>query len=242
MFTVEEFFVIRDLHHQGLNISQISRKTGHHRNTVRKYLTAQTVPSPAPRRVRPSKLDPFKEYIQQHISEYSLSAPRICREIQEMGFDGKCTIVKDYLRMIRPQTPVPAVFRYETKPGVQAQVDWGECGRIEDDGRMRTVYCFSIVLGYSRMRYMVFTLSTDVYTLIRCHLNAFEYFGGYTDEILYDNIKTVILKRAIRAGDHQWNAKFEDFFRHHGFVPRLCKPYCPQTKGKVENFIGLRQT
>ena len=238
MFTVEEFFVIRDLHHQGLNISQISRKTGHHRNTVRKYLTAQTVPSPAPRKVRPSKLDPFKEYIQQRISEYPLSAPRICREIQEMGFDGKCTIVKDYLRMIRPQTPVPAVFRYETKPGVQAQVDWGECGRIEDDGRMRTVYCFSMVLGYSRMRYVVFTLSTDVYTLIRCHLNAFEYFGGCTDEILYDNIKTVILKRAIRASDHQWNAKFEDFFRHHGFVPRLCKPYCPQTKGKVENTIG----
>ena len=117
MFTVEEFFVIRDLHHQRLNISQISRKTGHHRNTVRKYLTAQTVPSPASRKVRPSKLDPFKEYIQQRISEYPLSAPRICREIQEMGFDGKCTIVKDYLRMIRPQTPVPAVFRYETKPG-----------------------------------------------------------------------------------------------------------------------------
>jgi transposase len=110
MFTVEEFFVIRDLHHQGLNISQISRKTGYHRNTVRKYLTAQTVPSPAPRRTRPSKLDPFKEYIQQRISEYSLSAPRICREIQEMGFDGKYTIVKDYIRTIRPQTLVPAVL------------------------------------------------------------------------------------------------------------------------------------
>ncbi|KAF5033392.1 hypothetical protein DSECCO2_607220 [anaerobic digester metagenome] len=131
MFTVEEFFVIRDLHHQGLNISQISRKTGHHRNKVRKYLTAQTVPSPAPRRVRPSKLDPFKEYIQQRISEYPLSAPRTCQEIQEMRFDGKCTIVKDYLRMIRPQTPVPAVFRYETRPGVQAQVDWGECGHLD---------------------------------------------------------------------------------------------------------------
>lgn len=238
MFTVEEFFVIRDLHHQGLNISQISRTTGHHRNTVRKYLTAHTVPTPAPRRTRPSKLDPFREYIQQRISEYPLSAPRICREIQEMGFDGKCTIVKDYIRSIRPQASVPAVLRYETKPGAQTQVDWGECGRIEDDGRVRKAYCFSTVLGYSRMRYVEFTLSTDVYTLIQCHLHAFEYFGGCTEEILYDNIKTVILKRALRAGDHQWNPKFEDFFRHHGFVPRLCKPYCPQTKGKVENSIG----
>jgi len=124
MFTVEEFFVIRDLHHQGLNINQISRKTGYHRNTVLKYLPAQTVPTPAPRRTRPSKLDPFKEDIQQRISEHPLSATRICREIQERGFDGKYTIVKDYIRTIRPQAPVQAVLRYETKPGVQAQVDW----------------------------------------------------------------------------------------------------------------------
>ncbi len=238
MFTVEEFFVIRDLHHQGLNISQISRETGYHRNTVRKYLTAQTMPVPAPRRVRPSKLDPFKEYIQQRIRDYPLSAARIYREIQERGFDGKYTIVKDYIRKIRPPTSVPAVFRFETKPGVQSQVDWGECGHLNVDGRRRKLYCFSMILGYSRMRYVVFTLSTDTYTLIQCHLGAFEYFGGYTEEILYDNIKTVILKRALRAREHQWNPKFEDFFSHHGFIPRLCKPYCPQTKGKIENTIG----
>ncbi len=238
MFTVEEFLVIRDLHHQGLNISQISRETGYHRNTVRKYLAAQTMPIPASRRPRPSKLDPYKEYIQQRIRDYPLSAARIYREIQEMGFRGKCTIVKDYIREIRPPTSVPAVFRYETNPGVQAQVDWGECGHLDVDGRRRKLYCFSMVLGYSRMRYVVFTLSTDTSTLIQCHLSAFEYFGGYTEEILYDNIKTVILKRALRASDHQWNLTFEDFFSHHGFIPRLCKPYCPQTKGKIENTIG----
>ena len=107
------------------------------------------MPTPAPRTTRPSKLDPFKVYIQQRISEYSFSAARICREIQEMGFDGKCTIVKDYICTIRPQTPVQAVLRYETKPGVQAQVDWGECGRIEQDGHVRKVYCFSMILRYS---------------------------------------------------------------------------------------------
>jgi transposase len=238
MFTVEDFLVIRDLHHQGLNISQISRETGYHRNTVRKYLAAQTMPIPVSRRTRPSKLDPYKAYIQQRIRDYPLSAARIYREIQEMGFRGKCTIVKDYIREIRPSTSVPAVFRYETEPGVQAQVDWGECGHLDVDGRRRKLYCFSMILGYSRMRYVVFTLSTDTSTLIQCHLNAFEYFGGYTEEILYDNIKTVILKRALRAGDHQWNPTFEDFFSHHGFLPRLCKPYCPQTKGKIENTIG----
>ena len=238
MLNMEDFLVIRDLYNQGLTISQIAQKTGFDRKTVRKYLFTLAPPSPQPRASKPSKLDDYKEYVQNRIADYPLSAARICREIQERGFTGKYTIVKDYIRTIRPQVSVQAVLRYETNPGVQAQVDWGECGHLDVDGRWRKLYCFSMILGYSRMRYVVFTLSTDTSTLLQCHLNAFEYFGGYTEEILYDNIKTVILKRALRASDHQWNPKFEDFFSHHGFIPRLCKPYCPQTKGKVENAIG----
>jgi len=121
----------RDLHHQGLNISQISRETGYHRNTVRKHLAAQTMPIPASRRTRPSKLDPFKDYIQQRIRDCPLSAARIYREIREMGFSGKYTIVKDHIRTIRPPTRVPAVFRYETEPGAQAQADRGEWGHLD---------------------------------------------------------------------------------------------------------------
>ena len=238
MLKMEEFLVIRDLFNQGLNKSQIARRTGYDRKTVRKYTSAKYVPRAQTRRSKPSKLDPYKEYIQNRLSEYPLSAARIHREIQEQGFTGGYTIVKEYIRKIRPAVGTPAVVRYETKPGVQAQVDWGECDRIEVDGQPRRLYCFSMILGYSRMRYMEFTLATDVYTLIQCHLHAFEYFGGYTSEILYDNIKTVILKRAIKPKEHTWNPKFEDFSSHYGFIPRLCKPYCPQTKGKIENAIG----
>lgn len=86
---------------------------------------------------------------------------------------------------------------------------------------------------------MEFTLSTDVYTFIQCHLNAFEYFGGYTKEILYDNIKTVILKRALRAADNQWNPKFEDFFQHHGFMPRLCRPTVSRPKEKSKTPLAM---
>ena len=238
MLKTEGFFMIRDLHQKGLNISQISRETGYHRDTVRKYITAHTTPTPKKRREQSSKLDPFREYIKQRVAEYPLSAARIHREIQEQGFTGRYTLVKEYISKIRPSATTPAVLRYETKPGVQAQVDWGECDRIEVDGQPRRLYCFSMILGYSRMRYMEFTLATDVYTLIQCHLHAFEYFGGYTSEILYDNIKQVILKRAMRPKEHTWNPKFEDFFAYYGFIPRLCKPYCPQTKGKIENAIG----
>lgn len=88
------------------------------------------------------------------------------------------------------------------------------------------------------MRYVEFTLSTDTPTLLQCHINAFQYFSGYTQEILYDNMKQVVIRRMLKSSDSEWNSLFEDFFKHYGFVPRLCRPYRPQTKGKIENTIG----
>ncbi len=237
MVNTEGFYMIRDLHNQGHNISQISRKTGYNRRTVRRHLAADTMPQKQNRAPKSSKLDPFKDYIRDRINAYPLSAKRIYREIQDMGFSGKYTIVKDFIHQIRPSDTLLAVYRFETEPGKQTQIDWGECGHIDADKGRRKLYCFSAILGYSRMRYLEFTLSTDVHTLIQCHINAFNYFGGYTDEFLYDNMKTVIIKRAIKLSDYTWNTKFEDFFRHLGFIPRVCKPYSPQTKGKVENSI-----
>jgi transposase len=239
MLDMEEFLVLRDLFNQGWSISEIARETGHSRVTVRKYIHSQIPPKSEKRSKRPSKLDDYKEYIDQRLQEYPLTATRIYREIQEQGFSGKYTIVKDYVRETRPKCGVPAVYRYETKPGVQAQVDWAECGYIEIDGSQRKLYCFTMVLGYSRMRYAEFTLRIDVHTLIQCHLNAFRYFGGYPQEILYDNMKQIVLKRGPKSSDSDWNPKFKDFFTHHGFVPRLCRPYRPQTKGKIERTVGF---
>jgi hypothetical protein len=95
-----------------------------------------------------------------------------------------------------------------------------------------------MVLGYSRMRYIEFTLSIDVYILIQCHVNAFHYFGGYTKEILYDNMKQIVMKQALISTESEWNSKFKDFFKHYGLQPHLCRPYRPQTKGKIENNVG----
>jgi transposase len=238
MLNVEEWLLIRDLYSQGLSISEISRRTGYARETVRKYLNKKTAPEPQKHPPKPSKLDPYKPYIQEKINEGPYTAARLFREIKEMGYDGEMTIVKDFVRKIRPKQGVSAVLRYETKPGVQAQVDWGEVGKVEADGNLKKLSCFSMVLGYSRMRYVEFTLSTDTPTLIQCHLNSFQYFGGCTQEILYDNMKQVVIKRALKSSDSDWNSQFEDFFKHYGFIPRLCRPYRPQTKGKIENTIG----
>jgi transposase len=238
MLKEEELFLIRELGSQNLSISEISRQTGFDRKTVRKYLKMKTLPGPQKRPGRNSKLDPFKPYILEKLKEGPYTAARLYREIKEMGFDGGKTIVKDFIKEVRPKQGVPAVLRFETKPGVQAQVDWGELGTIEVDGKFKKLFCFNMILGYSRMRYAEFILSMDTPTLIQCHLKAFEYFGGYTQEILYDNMKQVVIKRALKVSDSEWNSQYEDFFRHYGFIPRLCRPYRPQTKGKIENMVG----
>ncbi len=230
--------MIRELHAQGLSITEISDKTGFDRKTVRKYLSLTSVPEPKKRVKRESKLDKYRDYIIQKLNEGPFTAARLLRELQEMGFTGKYTIVKDFVRKVRPEQGIQAVYRYETKPGIQAQIGWSEFGRAEIDGKVLKLYCFNMILGYSRMRYIEFTVSIDVYTLMQCHLNAFRYFGRYTNEILYDNMKQVVITRALKSSDSEWNAKFEDFFRHYGFIPRLCRPYRAQAKGKIENNIG----
>lgn len=238
MLNMEEWLLIRELFHRGFSISEISRQTGFDRKTIRKYLQQKTIPEPKKCPPRPSKLDPYKPYLQEKINEGPYTAARLFREIREMGYDGGETIVRDFIRKVRPKQGVPAVLRYETKPGVQAQVDWGELGPVEIDGKLKKLFFFNMILGYSRMRYVEATLSLDTPTLIQCHLNAFDYFGGYTQEILYDNMKQVVIKRALKVSDSKWNPQYEDFFRHYGFVPRLCRPYRPQTKGKIESTVG----
>jgi transposase len=235
---MEEWLLIKELFYRGFNKSEIARITGFDRKTVRKYLLQNTVPEPQKRPLKPSKLDPYKPYILEKLNEGPYTAVRLFREIQEMGFNGGETIVRDFIRKVRPKQGVPAIIRYETKPGIQSQVDWGELGTIEVDGKLKKLFCFNMILGYSRMRYVEFTLSMDTPTLIQCHINAFDHFRGYTQEILYDNMKQVVIKRALKSSDSEWNSQYEDFFKHYGFIPRLCRPYRPQTKGKIENTVG----
>jgi transposase len=237
MLTGREFHMLRDLFNENLSISEIARQTGHDRKTIRKYINSETPPLRKERHKKPGKLDPFRDYITRRLDEHPFSALRLYREIQDQGFTGKYGIVKNFIREIRPKMDVPAIYRYETKPGVQAQVDWAECGKIEIDGKIRKLYCFTMILGFSRMRFAEFTLQTDVFTLIQCHKNAFDYFGGYPQEILYDNMKQIVLDRKQVSSESKWNQKFEDFFKHYGFIPRLCRPYRPQTKGKIESTV-----
>ncbi len=136
MLKMEEWLMLRDLYRQGLSISQIARQTGHDRKTVRTYVKSGELPVPKERAKKGSKLDAFKDYIVNKLKEGSFTASRLFKEIQEIGFTGKYTIVKDFVREVRPKQVVQAIYRYETKPEVQAQVDWSEFGKVEINGKI----------------------------------------------------------------------------------------------------------
>ncbi len=119
--------------------------------------------------------------------------------------------------------------RFETPPGRQAQAYWDYCGRFPDAaGKSVAVHAFVMVLGYSRQLFVRFTTSMRLGELIEWHQEAFVYFGGWPQTILYDNMKQVKLSA------FQWDERFLDITRHYGFTPKTYRANQPRTKGKVE--------
>ncbi|MCI3920429.1 IS21 family transposase [Paenibacillus sp. TRM 82003] len=229
--------MIKELHQRGMNITQISNEElGRDRKTIRKWLE-EGMPGTYSRTVKkPSKLDPFKEYIKKRMDEGCLNATVLYDEIKAMGYTGKTTMLRLFMQPIRPTVTSKATERFETPPGQQAQVDWGHFS-VDWEGRQKRLYAFVKVLGYSRAMYVEFTEDEKLETLMGCHLRAMQYFGGRTETCLYDNMKTVVAGQDDR-GEVVWNERFARFAAHHGFTLRRCKPYRARTKGKVENGVG----
>lgn len=231
MITLEDWVMIKHMHKQGVPKTRIARELGLDRKTVRKAIGGDECPRHE-RQSGSSILDPYKDYIKQRLEKYDLTATRILREIKEQGYPGSYTILKDYVRQVKGVKPEPAFVRFETSPGEQAQMDWSDFGWVEFDGQRRKLWCFAMVLGYSRTLYIEFSHSQNLISLGQAHINAFRYFGGVTDTVLYDNMKTIVLSR--EGGRIHWNPQFMDFASHYGFLPKLCLPGRKETKGKVE--------
>jgi len=231
---------IRADYKKGLSYTEIGKKHNVDWRTAKKYAHSDQKPSYELTGPKPSKLDPYKHQIDLWLDEAPYSAARILEKLEELGCDCKYTIVRQYVASKKEELNSKATVRFETMPGVQAQVDWAhfENYRVIEDGVPKKLYCFLMVLGYSRMRYIEFVTDMTTTTLIQCHINAFRYFGGYTEEVLYDNMKQVVIKRLLKQEDSTLNSQFEDFAGFHGFKPILCRPYRGQTKGKVERTVS----
>lgn len=234
---------IQELKRQGLSISQIAAHTGFNRRTIRKYLENPATPRYPRRAPRPTRLDPYRACIEQRLQAGVWNARVLLRELRAQGYPGGYTTLKDYLQPKRAAAHSVAVRRFETPPGHQAQVDWGELGTlVTADGQQRTLSGFVLTLGHSRAMFAEVALDQTLPTLLRLHEAAFAALGGVPREILYDHMKTVVLGVDDR-GEIDWHPVFRAFAAHLGFTPRLCRPYRPQTKGKVESGIGyVRQS
>src|SRR6266480_1427537 len=237
MLALEERFIIIELYRKGVSISEIARRTGRDRKTIRQVVNAPNLlPPKTPRQVKACKIDPYAPYLEQRMAEDVLNARKLYGEILAQGYPGKESKVREFVHERRPDKEPLGSVRFETAPGEQGQVDWGSFGFITHHGRTYRLYAFVMTLGWSRASYLRFTISADTTWFIRCHLHAFAYLGGVPKRLLYDNLKSVVLRRD--ADDViQWNPRFLDFADMAGFSPQACKPRRPQTKGKVENGV-----
>ena len=232
MITTEVFMDIVALNRSGHSIRWIARKVGIHRKTVKKHLESNTFPAYHRQNGKPSILEPYHQIIRDFLDEDDYQATWILTRLQRMGYTGSYDTLKVFVRAIKEQKCRIAYTRFETEPGLQAQVDWGDFKVVDVTGQTTTLYAFVMVLGFSRAMYVEFVERCTLEVFMDCHLRAFRNLKGVPAEILYDNMKQVVVGRD--HGRPVFNTEFLHFAKHYGFTPRLCPPYSPWVKGKVE--------
>ena len=239
MIDYQTFCQVRQLRDaEQLTITQIAAQLGLHWQTVAawekrpRYERRKSVPA----RRRLSKLEAFKPAIQRLLATHTYSVTQLLARLREQGYDGRYTILRNYVRSVRP--PRSAAFlTLHFAPGQCAQVDWGSWGSIRVGNTRRRLSFFALVLCHSRQLYVEFTLGQSQEQWLACHEHAFEYLGGVPAEVMVDNCKTAVLTHPTGAAP-VFNPTYVDFARHYGFTIKACAPRRPQQKGRIENGVG----
>jgi transposase len=213
---------------------EISRITGHNFRTVAKII--QKVEKGEIHPIKPkysSKLDGHEEKIKKYL-ESGLSGIRIHEELKNEEIKIGYSTIRDYVRKLKIRENI--FIRFETKAGEEAQVDFGYVGLIKDEtDKLKKAYIFNMRLSYSRLDYYEIVFDQKVETFIKCHENAFEYFGGVPKYVKIDNLKAAILEAHFYEPIYQ--EQYGKFATHYGFKSMPCRVRQPQEKGKVESGI-----
>lgn len=230
----ETILDILTLKKKGLSQRKIARKLGISRNTVKKYLENPEFPDSQKKNViRRSLLDPYVGNIEAWLEEdFDYKGTWIYDRLTSMGFSGSYEIVKRKVHELKAERQKIAYMRFETEPGYQAQVDFGEFQVENADGSIKKLYLFSMILGYSRKIYGELIERCDLPTFLDCHIRAFDFFGGVPEEILYDRMRNVFIGKI--AGKNKFNDTLLGFALHYGFKPEVAPSYAAWVKGKVE--------
>lgn len=235
MVTMEVFMDILAMHRSGLSQRKIAAKLGIHRNTVKRYITDKGPPKYRKNKRRDSILAPYHQVIRDWLDHDDFSATWIFDKLKGLGYAGGYDTVRSFVKRIKARKARQAFIRFETEPAHQAQMDWADFKIDNPDGPSRWVYLFTMTLGYSRALFAWFVERCTLETFMDGHIKAFGYLGGVPKEILYDNMKHVVIGRKGRQVT--FNHEFVYFAAHYGFTPIACMPYSPWVKGKVERPI-----
>lgn len=246
MIDKRTIFEIHRLKHLGWSNRKIARHLRIDRGSVKKYAL-----NPVQLQIRfprACKLDPHRDLVKEVLEkDPTVSAPVVLQHLKENGFEGKITIVRDFLFDLRGKRKQRIPYtRFESSPGKQMQIDWGHFGSLEYTGTRRKLYALVAIEAFSRMLYVRFTHSQKQAVLHSCLIEAFTWFGGSPKQLVVDNMATAVVERL--GSVVRFNDAFLDFCRHFNIVPVACSPGAPFEKGKVEssvkylrrNFMPLR--
>jgi transposase len=238
MIDYQTYCAIHDHHtRRGLNAAQIAEALDLDPRTVAVWLAE---PRFRPRQSSPraSKLDPHKPTIRRWLEAHRYSAQQVFQRLrEEEGYTGGISILKDYIRQVRPPR-TPAFLTLAFGPGECAQVDWGCWDAVTAGETRRRLSLFVMVLCYSRLLYLEFTLSQTMEQFLACHQNAFAFFGNRVPQkVMVDNLKSAVLRRITGAAP-VFNPRYLDFARHYGFRIVACNKGKGNEKGRVESGVG----
>jgi transposase len=227
-------FVLRDM---GWGMRRIARELGIARNTVRDWLR-NGEDRVYVREKRMSFADRYYFWLQSQFNGGVRNTDVLRQKLEAMDVSVSLRTIERALRPFRRslENAVRVTTRFETAPGKQLQVDFGEKWLLIGGERQKR-YVFVATLGYSRRCYVEVFGSLRQRDWIMGLEHAFQYFCGVPGELLTDNAKPLVNKH-IQGEKAIFHPEFEAFCGHWGVIPRACKPFRAQTKGKVESGVG----
>lgn len=234
MLDPEKVATIRRLYYaERWRIGTIATELSVHRDTVRAAI--ETDPLHRPRRLRPSRLDPYLPFLRETLEQYPrLRATRLLEMIRLRGYAGSIQRLRCVVARLRPVMKEP-FLRLVTLPGEQSQVDWAHFGEVLVGRAKRKLSCFVMTLSFSRALYLEYFFDQSQENFFRGHVAAFEFFTGCARVILYDNLKAAVLARQGSA--IHFHPRLLELCSHYHFQPRPCAPGKGNQKGKVERAI-----
>jgi len=218
-------------------VGTIAETLGVHHEAVQRAIEQERFVRAGPQ-LRSSQLDPYKAFITTTLEQFPrLRATRLFEMVRARGYPGSVVQLRRYVRTVRPQARAEAYLRLETLPGEQAQVDWGHFGAFQIGRAPRQLSCFVLVLSWSRAMYARFALDQTLESFLRGHVEAFGALGGIPREILYDNLKSVVLER---VGEHiRFHPRILELAGHYHFAPKPCAIARGNEKGRVERKVSF---